>query len=375
MAVKGWPMTAGSKVFRDRVMNTNDPIVVKLLDAGAVLHAQTTVPEMYVLGVTWSDLWGVTRNPWNLKYAVGAQSGSPRPSKGLWGFKPPNGRVPVEPTYVSLLPSVIGPMARDLPDMIRLENVISGPAPGVIKSQCPKLDLPLSYAGVMGMRSAYSPNQGWARVSENVRRNTEAALAVLERQGAVITKVDLDLGVTGNDIRKVLQEALLSGIQGADMADLVSQKDQLTSYGRHFAEVAATAMGPEQARHAAQVSVEIYRRVDAQVFQSAYQALIMPTLTTSEIHADIDPFRDKLLVDGVEVDPLAGWILTPLWNLLNWNPVLAAPTGLDPQNMPTSIQIVAPTYEDAVCMRVGSALANGMPQLYAGNRFPTLTSS
>ena len=314
----------------------------------------------------------MTRNPWNLKYAVGSSSGGsgaalaaglttlatgsdmggsiriPAAFNGLWGFKPPYGRVPVEPTYVSLLPSVLGPLARDLPDMIRLQNVISGPAPGVMNSLRPKLDLPLSYAGVKGMRIAYSPNQGWARVSENVRRNTEAALGVLERQGAVITKVDLDLGVTGNDIRKVLQEALLSGIQGADMADLVSQKDQLTSYGRHFAEVAATEMGPEQARHAAQMSAEIYRRVDAQVFQSGYQALIMPTLTTSEIPADIDPFRDKLLVDGVEVDPLAGWILTPLWNLLNWNPVLAAPTGLDPQNMPTSIQIVAPTYEDVL---------------------------
>ena len=399
MAVKGWPMTAGSKVFRDRVMTTNDPIVVKLLDAGAVLHAQTTVPEMYFLGVTWSDLWGVTRNPWNLQYAVGGSSGGsgaalaaglttlatgsdmggsiriPSAFNGLWGFKPPYGRVPVEPNYVSLLPSVLGPIARDLPDMIRLENVISGPAPGVMNSLRPKLDLPLSYAGVKGMRIAYSPNQGWARVSENVRRNTEAALAVLERQGALITKVDLDLGVNGNDIRKVLLEALLSGIQGADMADLVSQKDQLTSYGRHFAELAATSMGPEQARHAAQVSAEIYRRVDDQVFQSGYQALIMPTLTTSEVPADLDPFRDKLMVDGVEVDPLAGWVLTPLWNLLNWNPVLAAPTGLDPQNMPTGIQIVAPTYEDAVCMRVGSALASGMPQLYTGNRFPSLTSS
>jgi len=376
MAVKGWPMTAGSKVFRDRVMTTNDPIVVKLLDAGAVLHAQTTVPEMYVLGVTWSDLWGVTRNPWNLKYAVGGSIRIPSAFNGLWGFKPPYGRVPVEPTYVSLLPSVLGPLARDLPDMIRLQNVISGPAPGVMNSLRPKLDLPLSYAGVKGMRMAYSPNQGWARVSENVRRNTEAALAVLERQGAVITKVDLDLGVTGNDIRKVLLEALLSGIQGADMADLVSQKDQLTSYGRDFAELAATSMGPEQARHAAQVSAEIYRRVDHQIFQSGYQALIMPTLITSEVPADLDPFRDpQLQVDGVDVDAFAGWALTPLWNLLNWNPVLAAPTGLDPQNMPTSIQIVAPTYEDDVCMRVGSALANGMPQLYTGNRFPTLTSS
>ncbi len=399
MAVKGWTMTAGSTVFRDRVMTTNDPIVVKLLDAGAVLHAQTTVPEMYFLGVTWSDLWGVTRNPWNLQYAVGGSSGGsgaalaaglttlatgsdmggsiriPAAFNGLWGFKPPYGRVPVEPTYVSLLPSVLGPLARTLPDMIRLENVISGPAPGVMNSLRPKLDLPLAYAGVKGMRIAYSPNQGWAKVSENVRRNTEAALAALERQGAVITKVDLDLGVSGSDIRKVLMESLLTGIQGADMADLVSQKDQLTSYGRHFAELASTSMGPQQARHAAQVSAEIYRRVDAQVFQSGYQALIMPTLTTSEIPADIDPFRDTLLVDGVEVDPLAGWVLTPLWNLLNWNPVLAAPTGLDPDNMPTSIQIIAPTYEDATCMRVGSALASAMPQLYTGNRFPTLTSS
>jgi Asp-tRNA(Asn)/Glu-tRNA(Gln) amidotransferase A subunit family amidase len=39
MAVKGWSMTAGSKVFRDRVMSTNAPIVVKLLDAGCRCRA------------------------------------------------------------------------------------------------------------------------------------------------------------------------------------------------------------------------------------------------------------------------------------------------------------------------------------------------
>ncbi len=53
---KGWIVTAGSKVFKDRVMTSDDPVVVKLLQAGAVLHAQTTAPEMYFLGVTWSDL-------------------------------------------------------------------------------------------------------------------------------------------------------------------------------------------------------------------------------------------------------------------------------------------------------------------------------
>lgn len=398
-ARKGWIVTAGSKVFKDRVMTSDDPVVVKLLQAGAVLHAQTTAPEMYFLGVTWSDLWGVTRNPWNLKYAVGGSSGGsgaalaagltslamgsdmggsiriPSAFNGLWGLKPPYARVPGDSSYAPLLPSGLGPMARTLPDMIRLENVISGPAPGVINSLRPKLELPLSYPSVKGMRIAYSPDQGWARVSANVRRNTEAALDVLRRQGAEVQLVDLKLGVDGNEIRRALLEALLSGVQGADMADLLTYRDQLTSYGRHFADLAAKSMGPEQARHAAQVAAKLYVAVDNQVFQSGYEALIMPTITTSEVPADLDPFRDKLLVDGVEVDPLAGWVLTPLWNLLNWNPVLAAPTGLDPQNMPTGIQIVAPTYEDAVCMRVGSALANGMPQLYTGNRFPSLTSN
>jgi len=396
-ARKGWIVTAGSRVFKDRVMTEDDPVVVKLLEAGAVLHAQTTAPEMYFLGVTWSDLWGVTRNPWNPQYAVGGSSGGsgaalaaglttlamgsdmggsiriPSAFNGLWGLKPPYARVPGDSSYAPLLPSGLGPMARTLPDMIRLENVIAGPAAGVINSLRPKLVLPLSYPTVKGMRIAYSPDQGWARISQHVRQNTEAALNALRRQGALVEQVDLKLGVSGSDIRRALVEALLSGVQGADMADLVAHRDQLTSYGRHFADLASKSMGPQQARHAAQVAARLYAAVDRQVFQNGYQALVMPTITTSEVPADLDPFRDKLLVDGVEVDPLAGWVLTPLWNLLNWNPVLAAPTGLDPQQMPTGIQIIAPTYEDGTCIRVGSALASAMPQLYTGNRFPTLT--
>jgi Asp-tRNA(Asn)/Glu-tRNA(Gln) amidotransferase A subunit family amidase len=398
-ARKGWIVTAGSKLFKDRVMTSDDAVVVKLLGAGAVLHAQTTVPEMYFLGVTWSDLWGVTRNPWNPQYAVGGSSGGsgaalasglttlamgsdmggsiriPAAFNGLWGLKPPYARVPGDSSYAPLLPSGLGPLARTLPDMIHLENVISGPAPGVINSLRPKLELPLSYPAVKGMRIAYSPDQGWARISTNVRRNTEAALEVLRRQGAVVKQVDLQLGVNGDEIRVVLLEALLSGAMGADMADLLAGRDQLTSYGRHFADLASKGMGPEQARHAAQVAAKLYDAVDSQVFQRGYQALIMPTISTSEVPADLDPFRDKLLVDGVEVNPMTGWVLTPLWNLLNWNPVLAAPTGLDPSNMPTGIQIAAPTYEDATCIRVGMALAKGMPQLYTGTRFPTLQDS
>jgi hypothetical protein len=52
------------------------PAVDKLLAAGAVLRAQTTAPEFYFIPLSWSRLWGVTRNPWNLRITVGGYSGS-----------------------------------------------------------------------------------------------------------------------------------------------------------------------------------------------------------------------------------------------------------------------------------------------------------
>ena len=47
----------------------------RLVDAGAILSMQTTAPEFYLAAVTWTELWGVTRNPWNLDYTPGGSSG------------------------------------------------------------------------------------------------------------------------------------------------------------------------------------------------------------------------------------------------------------------------------------------------------------
>jgi hypothetical protein len=72
-------------------------------DAGAVLHAQTTEPEMYFLGVTRSDLWAVTRIR-GTSIAVGGSIRIPSAFNGLCSFKPTYGRVPVEPTTRACFP-------------------------------------------------------------------------------------------------------------------------------------------------------------------------------------------------------------------------------------------------------------------------------
>ena len=69
---EGWVITMGSLVHKnDPPMDHADPIVAKLKAAGAIPVFQTTVPELYLNFVTDTLAWGTSRNPWNLKYAVG----------------------------------------------------------------------------------------------------------------------------------------------------------------------------------------------------------------------------------------------------------------------------------------------------------------
>ena len=67
---KGWVVTQGSLIHKnDPPKDHADTIVTKLKEAGAIPVVQTTVPEFYLNFVTSTRAWGVSRNPWNLKYA------------------------------------------------------------------------------------------------------------------------------------------------------------------------------------------------------------------------------------------------------------------------------------------------------------------
>lgn len=390
----GWITTAGSKLLENNVAKTNHPAVNKLLGAGAVIHAQTTVPEMYLTAVTWTDLWGVTRNPWNLDYTVGGSSGGsggalaagmttlatgsdmggstriPCAFNGLYGFKPPYGRNAPPPDSVFLLPATEGPLARTFTDMVHLQNVMAGPAPYTATALRPKLTLPLTYTSIKGWRIAFTLDQGWAEVDADTRQNTEQALDILRQQGAIVETVDLNLGMDGVQIRQAITYALLTGGFGADMATLNDYADQLTTYGRYFAGVAAQEMGIAQAKEAEETISYLYAKVQDAVFLKGYKAVVMPTLATSNIAADYDPTKDSTTINGQVVDPHVGWFLTPLWNLLNWNPVVSIPTGLNRNQVPTGLQIATPTYEDETAMQIAAAYAQAAPALFTGDRLP-----
>ena len=112
-----------------------------------------------------------------------------------------------------------------------------------------------------------------------------------------------------------------------------------------------------------------------QIWSKGYEAFITPTVATPHLAADYDYTKDKPVINGKEVHPLSGPILTPLFNLLNWYPVVNVPTALSSKNVPMGMQIVTNSYQDRTAMRVAGGYALAAPQFFTGNLIPDFRES
>jgi amidase len=377
----GWPATVGSLVYENRIADQTHPVLDKLREAGAVLHIQTTAPELFLVGITWSDLWGITRNPWNPAFTPGGSSGGsaaalaagmatlaigsdmggsirvPAALNGLYGSKPAYGRI-ASPDPSAFVPHASpGPLARDCRDMILLQNVMCGAAPGCPAVLEPKLELPLDCPLDRRWKIALCMDQGWAALDPEMRANSIAAAHRLERAGAIVEEVALDLETNDRTLRETIEKALFSTAIGADLIELADKKDQLTTYGRRFVELAGT-LGPLDAKEAAAEALRLYGLIESNVFRAGYDAMITPTVATTRIPADYDPTTDCPIIEGRRVDPYSGWILTSLFSLVNWMPVINVPMGLANNNVPTGLQIATRPYHDGTAAAIGLAYAD-----------------
>jgi amidase len=389
----GWKATSGSKLFKDRIAKQTHPVIDKLLEAGAILHIQTTAPEFFLLGVTWSDLWGVTRNPWNCAFTPGGSSGGsaaalaagmttlavgsdmggsiriPAALNGLYGSKPAYGRI-ASPDPSALVPHASpGPLARDCRDMILLQNIMSGPAPGCPAVLQPKVELPLTPRAHSRWKIALCMDQGWAQIDPDIRANTLAAARRLEGAGMIVDEVELDLEMDDSKLRATIEKALFSTAIGAELIEVAENKNCLTTYARRFVEL-ASSMGPQDAKAAAEETLRLYRLMERAVFRAGYDAIVTPTVATTRIQADYDPTKHRPVVDGKAVDPYSGWFLTSLFSLVNWMPVINVPVGTTSNNVPAGLQIITRPYDDSTDAAIALAYSDRMDPL----PFPQMTT-
>ena len=73
--VRGLRTTWGSRILADYVPSQDELPVARLRAKGAVIVGKTNVPEFTLQGYTDNDLFGTTRNPWDVRLTPGGSSG------------------------------------------------------------------------------------------------------------------------------------------------------------------------------------------------------------------------------------------------------------------------------------------------------------
>ncbi|HVL90512.1 MAG TPA: amidase, partial [Actinomycetota bacterium] len=201
--VAGWPTTACSKLYANRVATADAPVVAALRAAGAIIVGKTNMHEL-ALGATGdASSIGPADNPWNPSHMTGGSSsgsaaavaaglvpltlgsdtgGSVRiPSSlcGVSGLKTTNGLLSVQGA-VPLSPTLdtAGPIAGDAEDLALAMNVLGG----------------MSVAWIVdcaGLTVGLAQNRSFDTIDPLVDAGVRAAVAVLEAAGATVVDIEL----------------------------------------------------------------------------------------------------------------------------------------------------------------------------------------
>ncbi|GGM79708.1 amidase [Thermopolyspora flexuosa] len=261
--VKGVRLTLGSAAYRELVAPVDDPVVVRLREAGTVLLGKTTTSEFGLACFTESDVAPPARNPWAPGRSAGGAAGGAAVAAsaglapvahgvdglgavrvaasacGVVGVKPSRGRVPAgifTPDPFGL--TVPGVVARTVADAAALLDVLSGggegpewtaPRDGTSFLDCVARDPGRLRIGV----TAVSPVPGVTPDPE-VRAAFERTCRLLESLGHELVETAPVLGPEGDRILDVLwfTMARLHTVRAAHARELRPLTSWLRGMGR-----------------------------------------------------------------------------------------------------------------------------------------------
>jgi amidase len=221
-AFAGEPMRLGSKLFNDYVPAEDEELTRRYRQAGLVIFGKTNTPELGVSNVTEPELYGPTRNPWNLERTSSGSSGgsaaavaarivpaanandgggsirTPASNCGLVGLKPSRGRNPTGPLAPDVWFGLIGEHAvtRTVRDSAALLDATAGDYPQQLMKlpapERPFLDEVSLAPGRLRIAFSFDPGLAKSLHPEN-RAALEATTARLAALGHEVVEVRLPL--------------------------------------------------------------------------------------------------------------------------------------------------------------------------------------
>lgn len=385
-ALAGHRIEQGLASHAGRISACDHPVVERIRAAGAIIHARTTTPEFSCATVTHSPMWGVTRNPWNPAASPGGSSGGaaaalaagmttlatasdiagstrvPAGFTGTVGYKPPYGRIPGQPPLSADWYRTDGPMARTVADTALFAAVLSGRHPvdhtswgsnGV--TLLPPED-PDPAAEIRGIRIGLSVRLGDYPVEPDVEAATLDVAFRLEQAGATIVPVDLPW-TTSRIVRTIF--AHYGQTFGPATERACGAVESLAPYAQRF--VADARRAAERDGFLDALAMDAALQHELATAMSEVDVLLCPTNAVTALAADGD-YLDGIAVGGRHLDHYWEAHMTSPFNIANRCPVLAVPSGIAGNGVPTGVQLVGHPYDEESVFRVAAAVEPLVPR-------------
>lgn len=356
----GYPCANGSHLLSEFVPTETCRAVEILEQEGAIIFAKTTCPEFSLTGVTHSDKYGLTSNPWNPERTCGGSSGGaavavasgvgafslggdgggsiriPSGFCGIVGFKPSFGVIPREPCFPSWQSIVsYGPMTRSVADTrLFFEIMAEGfkPAPRSAKNG------PI----------IFSEDLGFAPVDTDVR---DAFNQVLDKLRAAKFDLVEDRPGLPSSVRTWAITACYDAAEKARGSEY--NLDYLGEVARGFIDFGERFSAEDF--EAAQTQRNVIRQQYAAMFaRHKAKILITPTLGCEAFpHGTIHPKK----IDGKRIElPWLDWASFLYDANLAGLPACAIPMGKGNEGLPLSLQILGPEGSDHEVLRIAEKI-------------------
>jgi amidase len=358
--VAGVRTTFGSRVYEHHVPDVNALFVDRILDAGAILIGKSNTPEFGAGSQTFNEVFGRTRNPYDLSKTCGGSSGgaavavacgmasladgsdlggslrNPPSYCNVVGLRPSPGRVPRWPCATPWSPlSVLGPIARSCEDAALLLSVMAGEDsrdPLSIAAKGASLSPPLPVPEPKDVRVAFSADLGGLPVAAEVFEVVESAVDVFRDLGARVEEGHPDFD-GASEAFQVLRAQLFAETYGAELGNPKSRdllKDTVVWNIEKGLSLTSKEIG-----EAERIRARIYE--NARLFLETYDFFVCPVSQVAPFPIEQEWIEE---INGVRMETYIDWMKSAFFISLTALPALSVPAGFTPDGLPVGLQIV-----------------------------------
>ncbi|RKR07662.1 aspartyl-tRNA(Asn)/glutamyl-tRNA(Gln) amidotransferase subunit A [Kushneria sinocarnis] len=378
--VAGMPAREGSLTTTDTPCEHDAPPVQRLREAGAVLLGKTNTPEFGWKGVTDNQVFGATCNPWDTGLTPGGSSGGaaaaaalnmgvlhqggdsggsiriPAAFTGVFGFKPTFGWTPQWPPAKMPTLSHIGPLTRNVRDAAHMLNAIGRyhyHDPYAVRGQPEDWGVDLD-KDLRGLRIAYSPDLGYAKVDPQVADRVREAARKLEALGAEVEEIHPGFESPIGIFQTIWFTASL------ELYTQSSERErQLLDPGLVAKAHRAESWSAVELFHAEAERARLTMALER--FNQEYHLVMTPSVP-------LEPFAINQ-----EVPPGSGMQDWEEWSPFSYpfnlsqQPAASVPCGFTDRGLPVGFQLAGGKYDDIRVLRACNAYMKAHPP-----RFPTV---